>query len=323
VSVPFEPGSIVLGLHAPSGLDPIRQVEVMIAQGIAAEAAGFDGVTVSEHHAGFPGYLPQPLLMASWILGETHALWAGPGPLLLGPRNPALVAEELAWTSVRFPGRFGAVLAPGYAVSDFAALGVPEERMRAFPGLVTQVLAALSADGSLAADAAVAAWAAAPPPLLVAANGRKAVQRAAVAGLGIMFGGGHGPHQLGETAEHYRECGGSGPVLGLRPMWLGRIPETEQSREAARAYAAIGAATKGGAPSSGSPEQVVEEVAQWVRQAKVDCLNVRLHVPGVEPAVVADQIARVGAEVLPALRRRFPPIRATPVSAPRDGGSGA
>jgi alkanesulfonate monooxygenase SsuD/methylene tetrahydromethanopterin reductase-like flavin-dependent oxidoreductase (luciferase family) len=299
---PFAPATFTLGLHAQSALSAVRQVDVLVGQGVAAERAGFDGITVSEHHAGFPSYLPQPLLLAGWILGETKRIWAGPGPLLLGPRNPALVAEELAWTSARFPGRFGAVLAPGYALSDYEALGVAPERMKRFPALLTELLAALSTGGSLAADAAVAGWAADPPPVLVAANSAKAVERAATAGVGIMFGGGLTADRLGVLTDHYRACGGTGPVLGLRPMWLGEVPVTEESERARRAYEAIGAATKGGYPTTGGVARVVEETAEWMRQAKADCLNIRLHVPGVDPAAVAEQVAQVGAEVLPGLR---------------------
>ena len=33
----------------------------MRAEAQLAEEVGYDGVMVSEHHAGFPGYLPNPL----------------------------------------------------------------------------------------------------------------------------------------------------------------------------------------------------------------------------------------------------------------------
>jgi hypothetical protein len=56
-----------------------------------------------------------PLLATAWGLSSTEQVWAGPSPCLLALRNPALVAEELAWTAARFPGRVGAALAPGYA----------------------------------------------------------------------------------------------------------------------------------------------------------------------------------------------------------------
>jgi len=36
--------------------------------------------------------------------------------------------------------------------------------------------------------------------------------------------------------------------------------------------------------------------------AGVDAINVRVHVPGVPPAAVRDQIERIGADVVPAVR---------------------
>ena len=47
----------------------------------AAAQAGFDGVTISEHHAGFAGYIPQPLLVVVQILERLPGLWAGPAPI--------------------------------------------------------------------------------------------------------------------------------------------------------------------------------------------------------------------------------------------------
>src|SRR5216117_2708573 len=86
----FASRSLSLGLHPVSTLDASQQVDHLIAQATAAEEAGFDGVTVSEHHAGFPGYLPQPLLATHWLLGATRRIWSGPAPTLLGLRTVGL-----------------------------------------------------------------------------------------------------------------------------------------------------------------------------------------------------------------------------------------
>src|SRR5690349_3741837 len=109
---PFGRGSVSLGLHPDSSLDLHHQIDVLVGQAVDAERAGFDGVTVSEHHNGFPGYLPQPLLASTWILEATSTVWSGPAPTVLSLRRARLVAEELAWTAARHPRRFGAVLAP-------------------------------------------------------------------------------------------------------------------------------------------------------------------------------------------------------------------
>ncbi len=60
---PLAAGAISLRMY-PHSLAPDGIVEEMRVQARAAEAAGFDGVMTSEHHGGFPGYLPNPLLAA-------------------------------------------------------------------------------------------------------------------------------------------------------------------------------------------------------------------------------------------------------------------
>ena len=53
-------GSVSLRLYASEGTS-VDQVNQMRAEAQLAEDIGYDGVMVSEHHAGFPGYLPNPL----------------------------------------------------------------------------------------------------------------------------------------------------------------------------------------------------------------------------------------------------------------------
>ena len=69
--------------------------------------SGFAGIMTSEHHGGFPGYLPNPLQVAGFILDSTPIGWAAACPLLLPLRPTALVAEEVAWLAARYPGRVG------------------------------------------------------------------------------------------------------------------------------------------------------------------------------------------------------------------------
>jgi alkanesulfonate monooxygenase SsuD/methylene tetrahydromethanopterin reductase-like flavin-dependent oxidoreductase (luciferase family) len=105
-------------------LAPSTTLTFLIERVVAAERVGFSGVTVSEHHAGFPRYVPQPLLVSNWLLGVTRSLWSGPCPCLLHLRSPVLVAKELAWTAARYPGRLGVPLASGFAESDYGFLGL-------------------------------------------------------------------------------------------------------------------------------------------------------------------------------------------------------
>jgi alkanesulfonate monooxygenase SsuD/methylene tetrahydromethanopterin reductase-like flavin-dependent oxidoreductase (luciferase family) len=158
----------------PHDLDPPDTVAEIAAQSALAEQAGFDGVMTQEHHGGFPNYLPNPLLTATWALESTTALWAAACPILLPLRPWTQVVEDLAWTAHRFPGRVGCGAGVGAFPLDFEMAGVPFEEMRSrFAAALPDFAAALAgqATGPIAGDPGVAALARAPIPLVVAAQG--------------------------------------------------------------------------------------------------------------------------------------------------------
>ena len=82
-AAPFAPGSISLRLYPHLDLPAPEIVEELRAQAALAATHGFDGVMTSEHHGGFAGYLPNPLQMSAFILGENDSGWVAPCPLLL------------------------------------------------------------------------------------------------------------------------------------------------------------------------------------------------------------------------------------------------
>jgi alkanesulfonate monooxygenase SsuD/methylene tetrahydromethanopterin reductase-like flavin-dependent oxidoreductase (luciferase family) len=302
---PFGPGSVSVGLHALDGLDAAEQATMLVEQARAAEAAGFDGVTVSEHHGGFPGYMGQPLLACTWILAATERIWSGPAPYLLNLRNPVLVAEELAWTAARFPGRVAAALAAGYAKSEFELLGVDfEDRGARFAQALTTLRATLAGDTTAGADPAIAGWAEQPAPLLSAANSSAAVKRAAVRGLGIFFPGGEPRERLQRLIETYRQAGGTGPVVKIRTLWMGKPPAGALEardriyREAA-ATSGVRHANGFAEPFAHGPdERILDEVAQDFDALDIDGVNVRFYLKGVDHPAVLDQIERFGGAVL-------------------------
>ena len=48
--------------------EPVQACNAEVGIEPRLQAAGFDGVTMSEHHGGFHGYLPNPLQAAGWCL---------------------------------------------------------------------------------------------------------------------------------------------------------------------------------------------------------------------------------------------------------------
>lgn len=170
---PLGPGTISVGLHPGAG----RADEViteLVLQAVTADAAGFDGVTLSEHHGGHPGYLPVPILIAARLLASLPAAWVAACPTILPLRDLPALVEEVAWVAACWPGRVGLGVVPGYQDRDFAIAGRPfDSRRQEFAANLPRLTAALSggAEGGLQSDPAVAALATSSVPVLSGVGG--------------------------------------------------------------------------------------------------------------------------------------------------------
>ncbi|MFN8217838.1 MAG: LLM class flavin-dependent oxidoreductase [Solirubrobacterales bacterium] len=308
---PFAAGSVSVGLHLLEDADAAGHAARLVEQAQVAEAAGFSGVTFPEHHGGFPGYMGLPGLAANWVLAATARLWAAPAPYLLNFRNPVLAAEELAWTNARFPGRFGAALASGYARSDFELLGVEFEGKAArFEELLGLLLATVEGRGQGSGDPAFRYWAEHPAPIVSAANTKPGARRAARFGMSLFFPGGESRARVREMIAAYREEGGRGTVTKVRPMWLGEAPPGAiEKREAMYRAAAVGGSRQAAGFAEpflcGGVDQVIEELTRDIEEIGLDGLNLRFHLEGGDHRRVCEQIAEFGAEVLPRIGPRL------------------
>ena len=88
MTAPMAKGSISLRLYPHLDRPAPAIVEELRGQAALAADHGFDGVMTSEHHAGFYGYLPNPLQVAGWLLEAMATGWAAACPLLLPLRPP-------------------------------------------------------------------------------------------------------------------------------------------------------------------------------------------------------------------------------------------
>ena len=125
--IPLAPGSVSLRLY-PHDLPATDQVEVLRRQARRASEIGYDGVMVSEHHADFPGYLPNPVQLAGLLLDVMPTGWVAPCPMLLPLKPYALIAEDLAWLAAAYPGRVGVGFAAGALPVDFELAEVRSTR---------------------------------------------------------------------------------------------------------------------------------------------------------------------------------------------------
>lgn len=306
-SAPFAAGSVSFRVY-PHDLPAEQIVDVMRQQAADAAGAGFDGVMTSEHHGGFTGYTPNPIQVCGWLLDAMPVGWAAPCPLLLPLRPAALVVEEIAWLAARFPDRVGLGVAAGSLEQDFTIMDSDKTDLtrRFADGLATVANALSGRDGGpLLDDPAVRRCIEHPMPVLSAAMSPTACRRAADNGVGLLIDSLAAVERCRELAEIYRDAGGTAPVSLVRRVWVGAgAAERHAQQEAVyRSYAAASAQSHWQASEliSGTAAEVAERLDAVRRASGAGSLNLRVHVPGISPDEVSDQIEQL-AGVLGLLR---------------------
>jgi alkanesulfonate monooxygenase SsuD/methylene tetrahydromethanopterin reductase-like flavin-dependent oxidoreductase (luciferase family) len=308
--VPFARGSVSFRSYRHDGLDAIATLDEVRVQAALAVTHEFDGVMTSEHHGNFPGYFPNPLQLAGFLLDAMPTGWAAPCPLLLPLRPTAIVIEETAWLSARFPGRVGLGVAAGALPVDFELMEQPMDGLtKRFSEALDRVARGLQGvDGSAVdTDAAVARCKHDPVPLLSAAASATAARRAAQVGAGLLFDSLVTPARARMLVATYREAGGRAPCVLIRRAWIGDPPRADVDRqvEVYRSYAPANAPGHWGANemiTSASGAEVAKLLVDVARSADVDALNLRVHVPGVSRENAREQITRLGDEVVPIVK---------------------
>jgi alkanesulfonate monooxygenase SsuD/methylene tetrahydromethanopterin reductase-like flavin-dependent oxidoreductase (luciferase family) len=307
-SPPFAAPSVSLRLYPHNELPATGVVAELCAQAALALGHGFDGIMTSEHHGGFPGYLPNPLQMVTFVLEENPVGWAAACPLLLPLRPTGLVAEETAWLAARHPGRVGLGVAAGALPRDFEAMdlalaGAVDRFKAELPRLVDMLRGRDL--GPLEGDPALRRCAEEPVPVLSAAASTGAARRAARSGAGLILEGMSAPDRLARICAAYDEAGGTAPKVLIRRVWLGAPDEAlvTRQREVYDGYASP--PTAFGADqtvSADDPAELADRLRGVLRDSGADALNLRVHLPGMAPAAIREQIVRLGDEVVPRLR---------------------
>ena len=311
---PLARGAVSLRLY-PHDLAPEDVVAELMAQARLAESTGFDGVMTSEHHGGFPNYLPNPLLAATWALEATTRAWAAPCPMLLPLRPVAHVVEDIAWAAQRFPGRVGVGFAAGAIAEDFVLSGVPfDERRDRFRATLPDAVAGLrgDADGPLAGDPAVVSLRTRPVPVVSASQSPAAARRAGALGIGLLFDSLISTRRAAEVSSVHEEAGGGGSRILIRRVWMGPPPtsavavQMDRYRRAAPTAARDHWGVGDSLVTSSDPGEIAEELADLLTATGCDSLNLRVFHAGTTPVKVRDQIERIGRAVLPRLRALRP-----------------
>jgi alkanesulfonate monooxygenase SsuD/methylene tetrahydromethanopterin reductase-like flavin-dependent oxidoreductase (luciferase family) len=300
VSAPLAIGSISLRLY-PHDLGAVDQVRLLREQARLGMEAGYDGVMVSEHHADFPGYLPNPTQVAGLLLDAMPSGWAAACPLLLPMKPYALIAEDLGWLDAAYPGRVGAGFAAGALPVDFELAEVPfDEIVDRFKVALPKVVGALRGQDEtpLGQDRALARLANDPIPMVAAAQSGAAVRRAARLGIGVLYDSLQPAAMSKRLSDAYDDASGEGAKILIRRVWIGEPPQAEMAAQMAhyRTYAPPKAIENWGDADSlihgATPAEAAERLADELVAGNCNAVNVRVHVKGLSPEQVTDQFAK-------------------------------
>jgi alkanesulfonate monooxygenase SsuD/methylene tetrahydromethanopterin reductase-like flavin-dependent oxidoreductase (luciferase family) len=229
-------------------------------------------------------------------------------------RAASQVAEDLAWTHFRFPGRVGVGVAAGALPVDFELAGVPFEEM--FPRhrrATIELLGALNGttDSPVNKDPAIAALRPGDIPAVAAVQAPATVRRAAGQGMGVLFDSLQTADRTRALTDAYREAGGTGATILIRRVWIGPPPtgNVEAQMDRYRGYTSERARTHwaadNGLVAGATGEEVADTLHRMLVASGCDTVNLRVFLAGISPPEVAAQIDRHGAETVPALRERL------------------
>jgi G6PDH family F420-dependent oxidoreductase len=198
---------------------PARLVEIAVA----AEAAGFDFVSISDHFhpwLGVQGHSPFVWSVLGAIAHATDEIEVGVGVTCPTFRmHPAIVAHATATAACMLPGRFTFGVGSGEALNEHIVGGrwPPADLRLAMLGEAIEVIRALWSGESVnhrgrhytVEDARLFDLPSESPPLLVSAFGQEAARFGAEAGDGLWTSG-----AARDVIQAYRGAGGDGPIWG-------------------------------------------------------------------------------------------------------------
>ncbi len=308
---------------------------------VAAERAGFDDVWLAEHHFMSYGICPSAVTLAGYVLGRTRRVEVGTAVSVLSAWHPVALAEQAALLDQVSAGRFWLGVGRGGPWLELEVFGTGLERYeRGFAEGLDLLLAALSGD-RVGAAGEFFRFREVPvvprphtrphPPVVVAATTPATAGLAATRGLPMLLGlhvddagkrdmvdhyaaaaarrgatsaGGHVAAvvaQVGDSRAEARRL-----LLAQLPRWLGPglagyVPADGRARPARDpdGYAELLCRIH----PVGTADDCVESMVATTRRTGIEHLICMVEGSG-DLAAVRENIARLGAEVLPRLPGR-------------------
>jgi alkanesulfonate monooxygenase SsuD/methylene tetrahydromethanopterin reductase-like flavin-dependent oxidoreductase (luciferase family) len=218
--------SPALGIALPlaaRGAAPADFIAEVLAEGRAADAAGFDVCLVPDHHRGPAASVVAPLALCAALAAITERMRVGPGVLVLPVHAPLHVAEQVTLIDQISRGRAVLGVGTGYQEEDFAAFGMDRsQRGPRFEAALTEIGRLLGEAGALHPVPVQRPR----PPIWVGAWSAVGLRRAARLGDGWIADPVRSVTEVRAMAERYREaCGATpGDVVLMREAWVDGEP---------------------------------------------------------------------------------------------------
>nr|WP_184888914.1 LLM class flavin-dependent oxidoreductase [Sphaerisporangium siamense] len=311
---------------------------------VAAERAGFDDVWIAEHHFMSYGVCPSAVTLAGYVLGRTERVGVGTAVSVLSTRHPVALAEEAALLDRVSGGRFRLGVGRGGPWVDLEVFGTGLDRFEnGFAESLDLLLAALnrprvSSDGPAFRFREVEIVPRPGGPFLpvVAATSPLTARLAASRGLPLLLGMHVGDAEKAAMVREHAEAAGGSPAHAGGPGRAGHVAAgvahvadttaeavAEMRRSLPRwlAPGLAGYRPVDGRPYRprdpheyadllcrlhpvGSPAHCADTMIATIRRTGVRHLILLVEGTG-DPELTRANVARLGAEVLPAVRAAF------------------
>jgi alkanesulfonate monooxygenase SsuD/methylene tetrahydromethanopterin reductase-like flavin-dependent oxidoreductase (luciferase family) len=333
-------GVFLLAARFPGQSDEEVLAATVQAAG-AAEMAGFDDVWLAEHHFMSYGICPSAVTLAAYVLGRTRRVDVGTAVSVLSAWHPVALAEQAALLDQLSGGRFRLGVGRGGPWLELEVFGTGLDRYESGFAEGLDLLLAALADGRVSAAGRFFSFREVPvvprprtwphPPVVVAATTPATAELAAVRGLPVLLG----LHAGDDARRELMDCYAAAAARSGAPLPGGHmaavVAQVADTRAEARGLLRrqlprwLGPGLAGYVPVDGRPRQArdpdgyaemlseihpvgtaadcAERMTATARSAGIDHLICMVEGDG-DPAAVQENIARLGAEVLPLLPGR-------------------
>ena len=194
-----------------------RPYHAFVEYHIEAEALGFHGSFVTEHHFTKIGQVSATLNLLTWIAAKTTTLRLGTAVIVLPWHNPVLLAEQAATLDLLSGGRLDFGVGKGYRNNEFAGFAMPpEEAESRFEEALAVILKAFTADEPFSHhgrnwnfDQIIVEPPPAQrphPPLWMAASSAQSIRGCAERGCNLLLDQFAAPELIGERIALYRRA---------------------------------------------------------------------------------------------------------------------